>query len=180
MAINPATDIQLRLSTVTGSAGDSVAGAPATSLGKYMSTTATLAALNDLFDNISGAENAANQVDYRCFFVYNSHATLSWDNAVVFLQSEVAGGASLAFAVDNIGPVARNATAAQAAQIASDTTAPTGVGAFSTPTTDAAGLALGNIGPGQCRAVWVRRTASNSAAVNNDGGVPAFAGDTAA
>lgn len=179
MAIT-STDIVLRYSVVTGAAGDSTAGTQAGSLGKYVATTAVATGANGLFDDISGAENAASTVDYRCILVLNNHATLTMQNAVVYLSAEVAGGASVALAVDNIAASAKGSASAQAAQIANETTAPTGVGAFSSPTTAATGLALGNLTPGQVRAVWVRRTAANSAALDADGVTLGVSCDTAA
>lgn len=182
MAINPATDILIRRSTTSGSAGDTVAGTTADALGKYMSTSAALAALHDLFPALTGAQNAASQVDYRCIFVYNNHATLTWVNATAYLTSEVSGGTSLALGLDPTGVVAKGSASAQAATIGSSTSAPAGVTflAGTAIDTDAEGLALGDIGPGQVRAIWIRRTAANSSAVNADGGVLSFSGDTAA
>lgn len=173
-------DIIFRYSTTAGSAGDSNTGTAAGSLGKYVSTTEMSTGANALFDDISGVENAASTVDYRCFFVLNNHATLTLQNAVVYLSAEVAGGAGIAIATDNIAISSKTSASAQAAQIANETTAPSGVSAFSSPTTAGTGLALGNIGPGQVKAVWVRRTAANSAALNNDGVTLAVTGDTAA
>jgi len=176
-----ASDIQFRYSTTAGSAGDSTAGTATGSLGKYASTTAFAGgSANDQFDNITGAENAASTVDYRCFFVLNNHATLTASNVTVYVSAETAGGASVAIAVDNIAASAKGSASAQAAQIASETTAPSGVGAFSTPTTDGAGLSIGTLAAGQVRAVWVRRTATNSAAINGDGYTLAVAFDTPA
>ena len=173
------SDIKLRYAVKTGSAGDTVSGNAAGSLGKYVSTTEIVGGMGALFDNISGAENAASTVDYRCFFVLNNHATLTLENAVVFVQSEVSGGANIALATDNIAVSAKGASSAQAAEVANETTAPSGVSAFSTPTTSGTGLSLGSIGPGQVKAVWVRRTATNSSALNNDGVTVAINGDTA-
>ena len=167
--------------SVSAAAGNTTAGTAPTSLGDQISTTAWAGgAANDLFDDISGAENLANTVDYRCIFVHNSNAANILQNAVVYMSAEVAGGASIAIAVDNLAasPIAQ--ASAQAAVIATETTAPTGVGAFSSPTTVGAGLSLGNIGVGQCRAFWVRRTAANSSALSNDGVTIAVAGDTGA
>lgn len=175
-----ASDIVLRLSTASGSAGDSTASTPAASLGKYVSSTVLGTGANALFDDISGAENAASTVDYRCVFVLNNHATLTMLNAVVYVSAEVAGGASVAVSVDNIATSAKASASAQAATIANETTAPSGVGAFSTPTTAGTGLALGNIAPGQVHAVWVRRTAANTSAVDADGATLAISCDSAA
>lgn len=179
MAIS-ASDILIKYSVKTGAAGDSTAGTMAGSLGKYVSTTQVSAGANGMFDDISGDENAASTVDYRCVFVHNNHATLTLQNAVVWMSAETSGGANVAIAVDNIAASAKGSASAQADQIATETTAPTGAGAFSSPTTKATGLALGNLAAGQVRAVWVRRTATNSAALDNDGFTLAVAGDTAA
>lgn len=174
------SDIAFYYSITSGSAGASTTGTAAGSLGKYVSTTPMATGANGLFDNISGAENAASTVDYRCVFVQNNHATLTASALSVYVSAEVAGGAAVAIALDNIAASAKGATAAQAATIANETTAPTGVGAFSTPTTDATGLSIGTLGPGQVKGVWVRRTAANSAAIDNDGATFAVSFDTPA
>lgn len=176
------SDILFKLSLKTGTAGNQSAQPdPNQSLGKYISTTQLSGtALNNLFDNISGAENAASTVDYRCVFVHNSHATLTLQSAVVYVSAEVAGGASVAIAVDNVAASAIGSASAQADLVTNETTAPSAVGAFSTPTTSGAGLSLGSIPAGQTRAFWVRRTAANTSAVDADGATWAVTGDTAA
>ncbi len=179
MAITSA-DILLKLSTVSGSAGNTLTSTPATSLGKYISTTTLVDnTINNLFDDVSGIENEASQVEYRCVFVHNAHSSLTLQGALVYLYSEVAGGAALALSVDTTAASAIGASAAQAKEIASDTIAPA-VQTFSSPITLAAGLSLGNIPAGYCKAVWIRRTAANTSAVNNDGGVIRVVGGTAA
>lgn len=175
-----ASDIVLRHSVTTGSAGDTTAGSATTDLGKYVSTTAVTTSKNNLFDNISGVENAASTVDYRCIFILNNHATLTAQSISLYLSSEVSGGAAIAVAVDNIAASAKGGSSAQAAQIANEVTAPSGVGSFSSPTTDGSGIAIGDLAPGQVRAIWVRRTASNSSAVTDDGVTFGIAFDTAA
>ena len=165
--------------SVAAAAGNTTASSAAASLGDQISTTAWAGgSVNDLFDNISGAENAASTVDYRCIFVHNSNASNILENAVVYLSAEVAGGASIAVAVDSIAASAIGSGSAQAAVIGTETTTPTGVGAFSSPTTIGTGLALGNIGIGQCRAIWIRRTAANTSALSGDGVTIAVTGDT--
>ena len=74
---------------------------------------------------------------------------------------------------------AANASSDQALTVANENTAPAGV-SFSSPTTKAAGISLGNIPSGQCKAIWVRRTPLNSGARNSDGGTVGLSGDTAA
>lgn len=175
-----ASDILTKLSTTSGSAGNSTAGTPNTSLGKYVSTTAWTGGTNSLFDDVTGDENAASVVDYRCIFVHNTHATLTLLGAVAWVSAEVTGGASVAIAVDGTAASAVGSASAQAATVANETTAPSGTGGFSTPTTKAAGLALGDIGPGQVKAIWVRRSAANTAALSGDGFTLSVAGDTLA
>lgn len=177
MAIS-ASDLKIRYSVKTGSAGDSTSGTGAGSLGKYISTTDVPAGAG-LFDDVSGAENAASTVDYRCVFALNTHATLTLQSAVAYLSAQVSGGTDCAIAVDNIAASAKGSSSAQAAEIANETAAPSGVGSYSAPTTAGTGLALGDLAPGQCRAIWVRRTATNSSA-QADGCTVAISGDTAA
>lgn len=180
MAIT-ATDILFKLSVVAA-AGNTTAGTPATSLGDQISTTQiTDATLNNLFDDVSGDENAASDVEYRCIFVHNAHATLTWQTVVVWLSAEVANGAVAAIAIDDLAASAIGAAVAQADAIADENTAPgAGVGTFSAPTTKGTGLALGNIAAGYCRAIWVKRSAANTAALDNDGVTIRCEGDTAA
>lgn len=178
------SDLVWRLSVTSGSAGNSTAQPdPLLSLGKYISTTALTAGLHKLFDKISGARNAASEVDYRCVFVLNNHATLTLQNATVWLQGgDPAGGALVAIAVDSTAASAKGSSTAQALTASSRTApgSPITSLAYSAPTTAAAGIAFGNLAPGACRAVWVRRSANNSAAVAAETVTLAVTGDTAA
>lgn len=165
--------------SVSAAAGNTTAGTAATSLGDQISTTAWAGgSANDLFDDISGAENAASTVDYRCIFVHNSNASNALQNAVVYLSAETAGGASIAVAADSTAASALASGSAQALTVANETTAPAGPLTFSSPTTSGAGVSLGNIPAGQVKAFWVRRTAANTAALSGDGVTIAVTGDT--
>lgn len=174
-------EIIFRYSVKTGSAGNSVVGTAAGSLGTWISTTAWAGgSANDLFDDVSGAENAASTVDYRCIFVYNSNASNALQNAVVYLSAETAGGASIAIAVDTTAASALAAGTAQALTATTETAPGGGVTGltFSSPTTAGAGLSLGSIPSGQVKAFWIRRTAANTAALSGDGVTIAVSGDT--
>lgn len=176
------SDILYKLSVTTGP-GNSTAGTPATSLGEFISTTAIAdASPHNLFDLMTGDENAAGaaEVEYRCFFVHNNHATLTWENVVVWLSAEVAGGAVAAIAVDSTAASAVGSATAQALEVANESTAPSPALTFSSPITKGTGLSIGNLTAGQVRAIWVRRTAANSPALNNDGVTIRAEGDTAA
>jgi hypothetical protein len=167
--------------SVAAAAGNTTAGTAAGSLGDQISTTQVPAAtLHALFDAISGAENAALDVEYRCIFVHNAHGSLALQNAVVWLQAETALGSDIAIAIDNAAASAIGSGSAQADVVANEGTAPSAVGAFSSPTTKGAGLSLGTLNAGQCRAIWVRRTALGGAAVTPDGVTLRVEGDTAA
>lgn len=253
------SDIKMRLSIKTGSAGNSLAQSdPNASLGKYISTTDIADnTLNNLFDNVTGDENALGDVEYRCVFFYNAHGSLTLETPRVWIggkrctsdggtdvvtcvghgfsnghavrvEAELPGdalpsglgnsttyyvrdasddtfrltddpsegapsvniGSSSGFAVRQyshtsvaIGLDTNTASAvtsgsAQAVEIADEGTAPSGV-SFSSPLTKNDGLSLGNLPAGQCRAVWIRRTALNNGARNNDGMNLKISGDTA-
>lgn len=179
MAIT-ATDILFRLSVTTGPGNSTAQSDVNLSLGEFLSTTAiTDATLNNLFDNVTGDENAASDVEYRCIFVFNNHATLTWQTVVCWLSAEVSGGANAAIGIDTTAASANNSAVAQALEVVNEGTAPSGV-TFSSPTTKATGLSIGDLTAGQVRGIWVRRSATNSAALDNDGVTVRCEGDTAA
>ncbi len=175
------SDLKYKLSITSGSAGNSATQPdPNASLGKYISTTEiTDATLNNLFDDISGDENAASTVDYRCLFIHNSHGSLTLTSPKVWISAEVSGGAAIAIGIDTTAQSLIGSASAQALTVANETTAPVGV-SFSSPTSKAAGLSLGDLPAGRCRAVWVRRTSSNTSPVDADGATLSVSGDTSA
>lgn len=179
MAITDA-DIKFKHSVTTGPGNSTAQADPNASLGEFMSSTeVTDATLHNLFDKVTGDENAESDVEYRCIFVHNDHATLTWEDVVIWLDAQVAGGAVAAIGLDPVGVVAEDSASAQADEIGDEDEAPAGV-SFSAPSTKGTGIAVGDVGPGECFAVWVRRTAANTGAVDNDGATLAAEGDTAA
>lgn len=172
-------DILFKLSTKSGSAGNSEAQAdPNASLGKYVSTTEiTDATLNNLFDDISGDENADEDTEYRCFFVENSHESLPLLATKVWISEQVEGGADVTIGLDPSGVFYRGSSTPQATDVANEGTAPIGV-SFSNPTTKGGGLSIGTLPASGVQAIWVKRTATNSAAKNNDGVTIRVEGDT--
>lgn len=162
------TDILLKLSTKSGSAGNSLTSTPAASLGKYISQTELVSAsLHNLFPVVTGDENAARTVKYRCIFVHNNHTTLTHVGVVAWLVSEASGGCSIAIAIDGVAASVIGSASAQADEVATELVAPTGE-SFTAPTSKVTGISLGDIPAGQCRAVWVRQTAAASAAKDSD------------
>lgn len=181
MAAITSGDLIFRYSVKTGSGGNTTASSAAGSLGTWISTTAwTGGGANDLFDDISGSENAASAVDYRCIFIYNSNTANALQNAVVYISAEVPGGASISLAADPTAASALSSGSAQALTATTETSpgaSVTGL-SFSAPTSASGGVSLGSIGPGQVKAFWIRRAATNSAALTGDGVTVAIAGDT--
>jgi hypothetical protein len=157
--------MKVRYSVTSGSAGNSTAGTRAGSIGKYISTTDVPAPPNAFFDDVQSSEAAAGDTEYCCGFVLNDHATDSALNVTVQLVSEVAGGGATTLALDNIATSAKGSASAQAAQVANEDTAPSGVGTF-----DTSSKSIGTLTAGQCKAFWLKRTVSASTgAMTGDG-----------
>lgn len=147
MPIAPA-DIQYRLS------GGAANANPDASLGGAKSSVQIVDNTdNNLFDDVSGAEHTAGDVEYRALYVHNAHGSLTLTGAVVWIASDTSGADSdLSIAV---GTAAINGTEQT---IANESTAPTGVTWSDAAISRATGLALGDIPAGQHKAVWLRRT----------------------
>jgi hypothetical protein len=80
-----AADIKFYLTKSTASADGESGG---NGLGKYRSSDQIITNTDEnLFDDISSAESAAGDTEYRAFMVKNTHATLSLISAKVFLSS---------------------------------------------------------------------------------------------
>lgn len=171
-------EILLKLTTKLGAAGNSQAGTPAGSLGKYISTTQFVSDnLHNIFDAVSAAENLAMEFEYRCLAYHNSNGALDLTVAKVFIQAEAAGGASIAIGVDPNAASPIGQVAAQFAEIANEDTAPAGV-VFTSPVDYANGVLLGTLAPGTCRGLWVRRLTTNSPAMANDTATLRIQGET--
>ena len=174
------SDILFKLSAPGASSGNSSSGTAGSSWGNYISSTQiSNTPLDNLFTDITGAENAASQVDYACVFIHNNTSSgNSMLNTVAWLPLSlyVSGGATISLAADTFSASAIGSGSQQAVKITANTNAPAGVSGWVSPTNTAPsypsytnGIQLGTIAPGYCIAVWIRRTATNSAPVNNDG-----------
>lgn len=151
------TDIQIRLSG--GAANSSV---NASLGGAKSSTQVTDNTLNNLFDDVSGAESLAGDTEYRCVYIHNAHASLTMQNVKVYIQSNTSS-------VDDTWEIGLGSAALNSTEqtIVDEQTAPTSV-TFSAPTTYAAGLAPPDIPFGQHKAIWYKRIVSPAAAANNN------------
>lgn len=176
-----AADIEFRLSLPAGTKGATAVQADVNdSLGGVVaSTQITDATINNLFDNVSGDDNAASDVEYRGYFVYNDHQTLDWISVKMWISASVTGGAVACIAVDSTASSTIGTSASQMLVIPTEDTKPTGL-TFTMPETKGTGVSLGTINSNSVRGVWIRRKALNSAALNNDGITVSFEGDTAA
>ena len=168
-----ASDIKLRYTTASGSAGLTTAGTRDASLGKYVSTTDVSAPPNAFWDDVQSAEASAGDTEYRAIAVYNSHATDSALNVQVSISAEVTGGGTTTIALDNIAAGAANGASALSATVANENTAPTGVGAFGTSS-----LSIGTLAAGQAKVFWLKRTVpASTAAMTGDGFTITVGGD---
>jgi hypothetical protein len=161
--------VQWRYSTTVGSAGNSQAQPdPNASLGGYLSTTLwTGSAVNNLFDNQMTGDQLAGIVDYRCVFAGNFNGTLALYDAVAYLPGpDYPTQSSIGIGADATGVVSTSGTL-QAVQVGTETSAPAGV-TFSSPTTHATAVVLGDLAPNTCRALWLRRTPTGAAAVTDE------------
>lgn len=163
-------DIAYRLS------GGAANASPAASIGGAKSSTAiTTATLNNLWDNVSGDEAAAGDVEYRAIYVHNGHATLTWEGVRAWIDTNTPSPGTT---IDiSLGAAAVGATETA---IANESTAPASV-TFSAPSTKGAGLMIGDIPPGSHKCIWLRRTVTaGAAAFDSDSVIVRCEGDTAA
>lgn len=152
------SDLEYRISGGANNESGSAAlgGAISTKAGGVVSEE-----LNGLFDFVSGDESKAGDVEYRGIFIKNKHATLTLQNAVVWITQD-ADSADDATAIAVTGKAVNEAMET----IADENTAPTGP-TFSAPAEKKNGLSLGNIPAGQFRGIWIRRTISAGAAAKD-------------
>src|SRR5262245_36287136 len=111
------SDLEFRFSAPSASGGNQFdQDDPAASLGKYLSKTVwTGGVLHDLFQALSGDDNAAGVQDFRCLFLVNKHTTLTWTAPVVWFSADTqVGGAEIAVAIDPTVSTAINAEVQQA------------------------------------------------------------------
>ncbi len=164
------SDIKYHLS---GGVGNSD---PNAALGGAISTTQIVdATVANLFDNVSGAEAAAGDTEYRCLYVKNNHGSLTLQGANVWIETNTPSGDTSAEI--GLGSSAVNGTEQT---VANESTAPGSV-TFSTAAGEGNALTIGDIPAGQHKAIWVKRIVSASAAAYNaDSVVVKVQGDTAA
>lgn len=164
------TDLKFHLS------GGAANSDPNAALGGAISTTQIVdATVANLFDNVGSAESAAGDTEYRCFYVKNTHATLTLQAAKVYIQTNTPSADTSAEI--GLGTSAVNGTEQT---IANESTAPSAV-TFSTAAGSGNALSIGNIPAGQHKAIWLKRIVNAAAAAyNSDSVIIRVEGDTAA
>jgi hypothetical protein len=145
---------------------------PAASLGGSGNGSEIGAGIDNIFADVSPAEALAGSVKYRAISVKNTNVTDTLYAAVVWVSAEDSSP-------DTIIALAYDSTGTQS--VANENTAPSSPTlSFSHPTTQAAGIALGDIAAGASKRIWMRRTVtSGAAALNPDAGEISVAGGTA-
>jgi hypothetical protein len=160
-----ATDILFRL---TGGSGNSSQNA---SLGGVMSTSTVASA--SLFDDVSGAESAAGESEYRGVALLNNHGSLSYLAPRVWISTDTP-------ASDTDADVALAAEAVNTtmATIATEDTAPATVTFANTAISYATGLVIPDIPFSQFKGIWIKRNITAGANASADSFTVSVQGDT--
>ena len=119
-----------------------------------MITTDTL---NNVWDDVSGAESSSGDTEYRAIFIKNTHGTITYTGAKVWISSNTTSTddtIEIALAGEGINNTIET--------VGNESTAPAGE-SFSAPTSFATGLSLGNLAAGQAHGVWIKRIVTAAA-----------------
>lgn len=165
------SEVQFLLSAPNADSGYSLPGSVYNSNGAYCSTTQVDLAVpaNNLFPDLTGQQNAGQQVDYQCVFVYNSDDTDAMISTTVWIPANSVTSTAVSWAIAADPTAVSNYTTnnVQALSIANPYIAPSGITSWTGPVSIAtSGIQLGTIGPRQVYAFWIRRTASGTATAN--------------
>lgn len=112
---------------------------------------------NETFDDISKQESLDGDIEYRCFYLKNAHATDEMLNVTIWLKSDAVGADSLTLGADLAG-VGDGVSTGVADTIANENTAPDPAVSFSAPSSRPTGIVLGTLAAGKCVAFWIKRT----------------------
>jgi len=159
------------LQFLSGGAGNSD---PSSALGGVISSTqVTDNTLHNLFDRVAGAESQAGDTEYRCVYIQNNHATLTLQDAKIYIESQTPSS-DTSFEI-GLGTSAIDGTE-QA--IADEDTAPSGV-TFEAGVGSENALSIGDLAAGETKAIWIKRVVGASAvAYAADQGIIRVEGDT--
>lgn len=153
---------------------------PDAALGGAISTTeVTDNSLHNLFDKTLGTESTAGDIEYRCIYIKNTHASLELELAKVWISTNTSSPSNIISIA-----LAGEGQDVSAETIANENTAPSGE-TFTQPSSYSGGLSLDDGGTGlpagSYHAIWVKRDVSaGQVAVDNVTFVLSVQGDTAA
>jgi len=159
------TDLHVRLS------GGAANADPNASLGGAKSTTTDAGAT--IFDDVSGAESAAGDTEYRGVYLSNEHGSLTYMAPKVWVGTDTPSAdtdADVALAAEGVNVAM--------ASIANENTAPASVTFTNAAVSFATGLSIADIPAGQFKGVWLKRVVNAGAAATTDSFTINFQGDT--
>lgn len=165
-----AADIQTRYS------GGAANGDPNASLGGAESNQSFASGVqNNLWDDVTGAESASGDTEYRGFYVHNNNGAQAWLGPVIWIDQLTSSPDTEFF----IALAAEGVSVQMAGPLTDEGSAPAGV-TFTQPTSKATGLALGNpdLAAGAFRGVWMKRVVNAGAGAFSDSGSFRVEGDT--
>lgn len=157
MSIFTTGDFTWRMSVPSGPGGTFYSGYSG-SYGGFVSNVAISGTFNRIFPDVTVAQDQALTVDYVCLFLCNNNILSTLVNPVVYISSQVSGGADIQIGVDPTAQSLLASSSGQAVSSGGNLSPPSGV-TFSAPTTLGAALSLGtDIMPGYVKALWLQRT----------------------
>jgi hypothetical protein len=137
-----------------GSANDD----PELSLGGEISSEVIPnAQLGNLFPEVFLPESFSGSEKYRCIYLINTSGIDTLETAYVHISSQTpAASTSVQIGLDPAG-IGNGVSPGAAQEIVDEFTPPDGV-AFADYPTSGSGLTIGDLGPGEAIAIWVKRT----------------------
>ena len=143
---------------------------PLLSLGGAGQGSEISAAIDGIFQDVTAAEAAAGKISYRSIVVKNSNVTDTLYGATIWISTETSSAdTTSALALDSGTQSVANELAAPSSPTLT----------FTTPTTQAGGISLGDIAPAGVVRVWLRRTVTAGAvATASDAGALSIGGGT--
>ena len=118
------------------------------------STVDITPATNRTFDNISPLQSLSGYTDHRCFYIKNTAATGTAIDIKLWIKKQPDGADTLSLALD---PAGLNGIALTIAD-EEDSGGVLAALPWAAPITQATALTIGNLVPGEYRALWVKRT----------------------
>ena len=157
------TDILFKLSGGAANTNPNAAlgGAMSTQAGGIIPKTKTF---NSIFDDVSGAEAAAGDINYRGIYVHNNHATLTLTGAKIWIDVNVGNANDMI----DIGLATQGDNGVEST-IADERTAPSPTITWTHACTSyATGLSLGDLAAGHYYGIWIRRTITAGMSADDD------------